>query len=317
MKLYQGISKASERLSGISNYTPVMTSRTLNKELNCNVFLKCENYQRMGAFKFRGAYNAISCLTKEDKERGVVTHSSGNHAQAVALAGKLLNVKTIIVMPENTPEAKRKATQDYGAKVVFSKSTQQAREKTCATLMRNHGYLLIHPYDNKHVVEGAGTACKELLEKCETLDAIITPVGGGGLLSGTSIYAKNSGKVKHVFGAEPSGADDAYRSFVSGKLVGQDSPNTIADGLRTSLSEFTFSIISKYVDKIVTVSERNIITSMRFLWERMKMIVEPSGAVSLAGLRELRKAGTLSDGSNVGLIISGGNLTVDHCFEIY
>ena len=207
--------------------------------------------------------------------------------------------------------------QKLWCKGCFSKPTEKSREETCAKLMKESGYFLIHSSANKRVIEGAGTACKELLEVHEDIGSIITPVGGGGLLSGTSAYAKMVGKVEQVLGAEPLGADDAYRSLASGKLVTQNSPDTIADGLRVSLSELTFSVISKYVDEIITVSEQSIIEAMRFLWERMKLIVEPSGAVPLAGLREAVKIGIIKRNCQVGLILSGGNLTLDSCFEIW
>ncbi|RMG31824.1 MAG: pyridoxal-phosphate dependent enzyme [Methanobacteriota archaeon] len=300
-----------QRLEGIANKTPVMTSRTLNQLTGHNVFVKAENFQRMGAFKFRGAYNAISQLTEEERERGVITHSSGNHAQAVALACKLLNIKATIVMPNNAPQVKKDATRGYGGTIIECEPTQEAREQTCQQLIDKHGYVFIHPYDNVKVIQGAGTVAMELVSQVGNLDAIIAPVGGGGLLSGTSAYSKLSGTISQVFGAEPKMADDAYRSFRSGTLLPQTNPQTIADGLRTSLSPLTFDLITKYVDDIITVSEKEIIDAMQFLWERMKLVVEPSGAVSLAALHKLEADSNL----RIGLILSGGNVDIRNLMD--
>ncbi len=309
--MLEEITKAMQRLDGVANKTPVLTSRTLNRLTGHTVFIKAENFQRMGAFKFRGAYNAISQLEEEKRKRGVVTHSSGNHAQAVALACKLLGIRATIVMPNNAPKVKKEATKGYGATIVECEPTQEARERTCQQLIDAHGYVFIHPYDNIHVIHGAGTAAMELVSEVGNLDAIIAPVGGGGLLSGTSAFSKLSKTVGYVYGAEPIMADDAYKSFKSGKLIPQTNPQTIADGLRTSLSPLTFELITKYVDDIITVSEREIIDAMQFLWERMKIVVEPSGAVALAALHKLDG----EDGRRVGLILSGGNLDVQPFFD--
>ncbi len=305
------IHRAAERLRGIVNVTPIMTSRTLNHLTGFEVYLKCENFQRMGAFKFRGAYNALSSLSPEQKRKGVVTHSSGNHAQAVALAGQLLGIKTTIVMPNNAPKVKVEATRQYGGTIVMCKPTQRAREETCNQLIQDHGYTLIHPYDNINVIQGAATAVKELFEQVGNLDAVIAPVGGGGLISGTAIYAKETGKSTHVFAAEPQNADDAYRSLRKGSIVPQDAPNTIADGLRTGLSELTFRFIQQYVDDIMLVSEQEILETMEFLWTRMKIVVEPSGAVSVAAIRKLQ----IQKGSKVGIIVSGGNVDLQNYFS--
>ncbi len=305
------ILEASGRLEGIANKTPVMTSRTLNAETGMEIYLKAENFQRMGAFKFRGAFNAMAQLSPHQKKAGVITHSSGNHAQAVALAGKILGIKTVIVMPNNAPIVKKQATIGYGAEVIECEPTQKAREETCNALIEKYGYTLIHPYDNQQVIEGAATATSELISQVGKLDAVIAPVGGGGLLSGTSAYAKLSNTVKYVYGAEPEMADDAYRSFTQKRLIPQTNPKTIADGLRTSLSPLTFNIITKYVDDIITVTEQEIIQAMRFLWERMKIIVEPSGAVPLAAARKLNQ----TEIKKVGLILSGGNVDLKSYFH--
>lgn len=311
------LEEAFNRLEPVVNKTPVFTSRTLNSELDLEIYFKLESFQRMGAFKFRGAYNALSLLSPSEKERGVVTHSSGNHAQAIALAGKLLKIKTIIVMPSNAPAVKKSATLGYGAEVVECKPTTRDREETCESLIKKHGYTLIHPYDNDNVIAGASTAVQELIKEYGKFDAVIAPVGGGGLLSGTALYSKLSGNVKRVFGAEPSQADDAYRSFHTNKVQPQLHPNTIADGLRTSLSERTFGYIKTHVDEIIRVDEGEIVNSMRFIWERMKSVVEPSGATSLAAVRNARSEGLIEDHQKIGLIISGGNVDLNPYFKIF
>ena len=313
---YEKILKASQKLQNIAHTTPLLTSRTLNELTGFEVYIKAENFQRVGAFKFRGAYNAISKLTPEQRSKGVITHSSGNHAQAIALAGKLFNTKTVIVMPKNAPEVKVQATRGYGAKIVFSEPSVKSREETTDKLIKENGYAFIHPYNNNDVIEGQGTATIEVLDALGSVDAIITPVGGGGLLSGTSIVSKESKKIKYVFGAEPEQADDAFRSFKEKKLILEGTPNTIADGLRTYLSELTFGYISKYVDNIITVSEQEIIEAMKFLFERMKIVVEPSGAVPLAALIKLSKTTSpLPAGAKVVCIISGGNIDLTEFFK--
>lgn len=313
---YEKIRIASQNLKGIANDTPLLTSRTLNELTGYNIYIKAENFQRVGAFKFRGAYNAISKLTADQKSKGVITHSSGNHAQAIALAGKLFKVKTVIVMPKNAPEVKIQATRGYGAEIVFSEPTVASREETTESLVKKHDYTFIHPYNNNDVIEGQGTATVEIIDSIGSLDAILAPVGGGGLLSGTSIVAKESKKIKLVFGAEPEQANDAYRSFKEKKLLQEGTPNTIADGLRTYLSELTFSYISKYVDEIITVSEKEIIEATKFLFERMKIVVEPSGAVSVAALIKISKnKSLLPENSKVACIISGGNIDMTKFFN--
>lgn len=315
--MLEKINQAYNVVTREANKTPVLTSRTLNELTKCQIYIKCENFQRGGAFKFRGAYNAISNLSKDAKNKGVVTHSSGNHAQAVAIVGRILGIKTTIVMPNNAPQVKIDATKGYGAEIVFSEPDIHSREKACDELITNHGYTLIHPYDNDMIIAGAGTATVELINEVGELDLIIAPVGGGGLISGTSLFSKLSGKVRTVIAAEPENADDAYRSFKTKELVMSHTPNTIADGLRTLLSDRTFGYIQKHVDEIVTVSEEQIIGAMQFLWERMKIVVEPSGAVPLAVLLKLSNSNMLENKSKVGIIISGGNIDLTDFFNIF
>jgi threonine dehydratase len=316
MTSYESIRIASQKLYNIAHNTPLLTSSTLNELTGFDVFIKAENFQRVGAFKFRGAYNAISKLSPEKRAKGVITHSSGNHAQAIALAGKLFQVKTVIVMPDNAPAVKVEATRGYGAEIVFSDFSVKAREETTDALIEKHGYTFIHPYNNDDVIEGQGTAAVEVIDSLGAIDAIITPVGGGGLLSGTSIVAKESKMIKFVFGSEPEQADDAYRSFKQKKLILEGNPNTIADGLRTYLSELTFSYISKNVDDIITVSEQEIKDTMKLLFERMKIVVEPSGAVPVAALIKLSKSTSkLQPNSKVVCIISGGNVDLTAFFK--
>ena len=312
---YKDVVDAYERVKGAVNETPIMTSRTLNELAGAEIFLKCENLQRVGAFKMRGAYNAISQLSEEEKAKGVITHSSGNHAQAVALAAKLLGIKATIVMPETSPQVKVNATRDtYEANVVMCAPTIEARQETATKLIKEHGYTLIHPYDNEHVIAGAGTAAHELLHQVEGLDMVLAPVGGGGLLSGTSTAVKGFDSKIKVYGVEPKNVDDAYRSYHSGMVETNDTINSIADGLLTNLSERTLSIIRERVDDILLVSEREILDAMRFIWERMKLIVEPSGATSLAGV--LSRQVPMRD-KRIGVIISGGNVDLQPIFEDY
>ena len=307
------IHQAHTRIEDLINRTPIMTSRTINEMVQADVFFKCENFQRAGAFKARGATHALSRLTDAEKERGVVTHSSGNHAQALALASKSMGVRATIVMPKNAPRVKVEATKGYGAEVVFCESTEADRIAATDSLIESHGYTLIHPYDDDRIICGAATAALELLEDVDGIDTIVAPVGGGGLLSGTALTAKLSGKDVRVYAAEPKGADDAYRSFTSGRIMKNDRVNTIADGLRTNLSSRTFSIIHEHVDGIVPVTDREIIQAMRLLWERMKIVVEPSGAVPLAGIL---KQEIEIEGKRVGVILSGGNIDLGKFFEL-
>lgn len=309
----QDIIQAHNRLSPVINKTPILESRTLNEAVLGKIYLKCENYQRIGAFKFRGAYNACSTLTTEQAARGVITHSSGNHAQAIALAAKLLGIKATVVMPKGSPSVKINATRDtYGANVVLCENTVQDRTATVQKLIDQFGYTLVHPYDNDMVIAGQGTAAFELLSSIPDLDIVIAPVGGGGLLSGTAIASKGIKPSIKVYGAEPERVDDAARGKRSGKIESNQRIDTIADGLRTGLSERTFKVIQKDVDDIVTVTENEIIEAMKFLWERMKIVVEPSGAVPLAVV--LSKKLNVQ-GKKVGIILSGGNVDLTPFFS--
>ncbi len=312
---YKDILNAYERIKSVVNQTPIMTSRTLNQKLNAKVFLKCENFQRIGAFKMRGAYNAISQLSEVQKVKGVITHSSGNHAQAVALAAKLLGIKPTIVMPTSAPQVKINATKNtYGAEVVLCKPTIESRTETANKLIAQYGYTMIHPYDNENVIAGAGTAGLELLNQVNDLNMVFAPVGGGGLLSGTSLAAKGFNIEIKVYGVEPKNMDDAYRSFQTGKLQTNPTVNSIADGLLTNLSELTFYIIRENVEEIITVTEHEILEAMRFLWERMKLVVEPSGACSLAGVMSGK---VQIENKRVGVIISGGNVDLSNFFKMF
>ncbi|MHA2035930.1 MAG: threonine/serine dehydratase [Promethearchaeota archaeon] len=308
-----GVREAFHRIKGIVKDTPVMTSRSLNSLLQTDLYFKCENFQRVGAFKFRGAYNALSLFTEEEKNRGVITHSSGNHAQAVALAASLLKIQATIVMPKGAPINKINATKEYGASIVFCNNNLESRRKTTDQLIKEENYILIHPYDNDNVINGQGTAVYELIKKQGDFDIIIAPLGGGGLLSGTALATKGLCPNALVFGVEPSLADDALRSIQSGQIIPSTYPNTIADGLRTSICKRTFNFIQKYVDKILTVSEMEIIDAMRFLWERMKIVVEPSGAVPLAALLSKK---TEVKNKKVGIILSGGNIDIEPFFHL-
>jgi len=309
--MFRRLEEAHTRLKDIINITPVMTSRSLDRITNNTCFLKCENFQRTGTFKFRGAYNALSQLSSEEKKRGAITHSSGNHAQALALAGSILGIGITVVMPENAPTIKVAATKGYGAKIVTCGSHPTDREKVAFSLAKKHGYAFIHPSDNLEVIAGAGTAAYELIKHVPKLDRILCPVGGGGLMAGTAIATTTLLPSAKIIGVEPKNADDAYQSFKSGHIIRAQNPNTIADGLRTSLGPNTFRIIREKVDQIVTISEDEIVKAMRFIWERMKLVVEPSGAVSLAGL--LSKQTDLQS-KKTGVIISGGNMDLEDFF---
>jgi len=299
------IKAAQKRIKGHAHVTPVMTSNTLNQHTGAEVFLKCENFQRMGAFKFRGAYNAMSQLTDEQKKRGVITHSSGNHAQAVALVGRLLGIQTTVVMPANAPAVKRTATEQYGAKVVDYNPDETTREKISEDLLSQHDYTLVPPYDHINIVAGQGTAALELIEKVKTVDMLLVPCGGGGLLSGCAIAAKGINPACRVIGIEPELADDATKSFHTGTLHTVKNPPTIADGTRTpSLGKVTFPLVQQFVADMQTVSESAIIDAVKFLFYRLKLVVEPSGALGVAALlsRAVRPKG------RIGVILSGGNI---------
>lgn len=309
------VEKAYDRIKQYVNKTPVMTSRTLNEMVGGEIFLKCENFQRVGAFKPRGALNAILSLTDDERKRGIITHSSGNHAQAVALAGKLLGLKTVIVMPENAPQVKVNATKDtYGAEVVRCDNNTESRARTAEELAEKYGYTLIHAYDNYNIIAGAGTAAYELIKEIGPLDYIFFPIGGGGLASGTIIASKGLNPDIEIVGVEPEKADDAFRSVRDNKIYPSPYPDTIADGLRTQLSERTFGVIKEYGTKILLVSEKEIVDAMKFLWERMKIIVEPSGAVPVAGILQYKEK---LEGKKVGAILSGGNVDLEDFFQKY
>jgi threonine dehydratase len=304
----EDVRDAARRIAGRALRTPVLTCGTLDALCGGRLFFKCENFQKVGAFKFRGAANAVLSLSDEESRRGVATHSSGNHAQALALAARIRGIPALIVMPESSPRVKVEAVRGYGARVVFCTDTLEARETTLAAEVEKTGACFIHPYNHTRVIAGQGTCAAELLEEVPDLDAVIAPVGGGGLLSGTAIAVRALSARTRVFGAEPEAADDAYRSFTSGTLMPSVNPRTIADGLRTSLGSLTFPIIREKVSGIVRVSERQIVQAMRLVWERMKIVVEPSAAVPVAAAL----SGELGvKGRRVGLILSGGNVDLD------
>jgi threonine dehydratase len=299
------IREAHDRIKPFIHRTPVLTSKQLNSIYGAELFFKCENFQKVGAFKFRGATNAVLCLSDEERSKGVITHSSGNHAAALTNAAVSRGVKAYIVMPENAPIVKKNAVIGYGAEITYCQPTLKAREETASSIIERTGATLIHAYDNHDVICGQGTAVLELMDDVAGLDIVIAPVGGGGLISGTATAVTGINKFMKVIAAEPENADDAYRSFISGTLVPSVNPNTIADGLLTSLSERTFSIIRNNVDEIVTVSEQSIIDAMLLIWERMKIVVEPSSATVLA---VIGKNKSMFAGKRIGLIISGGNV---------
>lgn len=306
---FQNIQDAHERIKSFIHKTPVLSSQSINEILGIDLSFKCENFQKVGAFKFRGATNAVRRLNKNEAEKGVTTHSSGNHAAALSLAAKQLGIPAYIVMPRNAPEIKKKAVEGYGANITFCEPTLQAREETLSVVQKETGAKFIHPYDNFNVICGQGTAAKEFLEEISGLDVIIAPIGGGGLMSGTVISARAINPNIQVYGAEPLNADDAFRSFNQGVLIPAGPPRTIADGLLTSLSPMTFQIIRENLNGILTAKEETIVSAMRMIWERMKIIIEPSSAVPLAAVIENK--GFFKD-KRVGLIVSGGNVDLDN-----
>lgn len=304
--MYDKVLAARERLKGQAHLTPVMTSRTLNERVGAEVFLKCENYQRVGAFKFRGAYNAISQLSDDQKARGVLTFSSGNHGQATALVCKLLGISAVVVMPTDASAAKRAAVEGYGASVQLLDPAIGSRQELAERLSAEHGYTIVPPFDDEEIVAGQGTATLELYDEVGTLDLLLAPVGGGGLISGTAIASKGRMPSCKVMGVEPELANDAQQSFHSRRLVSIPHSYTIADGTRTpSLGpKVTFPAILKYVDGICAVSEAAIIEAVQFLFYRMKLVVEPSGALGVAALL----SGAAQARGRVGVILSGGNI---------
>lgn len=305
LPVFEDIIDAHQLIGNYIHFTPVMTCSAINRITGSEIFFKCENLQKTGAFKFRGACNAVFSLTDEQAVRGVGTHSSGNHAAALALAARMKGIQAHIVMPSNSPEIKKKAVAEYGGIITYCEPTLQSREMTLQKIAENTGIEIIHPYNNCKVIAGQGTAAKELLEKIPHPDLVMCPVGGGGLLSGTALSVKAISPLSKVIAAEPEGADDAYRSFRAGYIIPSVHPKTIADGLLTSLGEINFEIISKKVDDIVTVSEESIVEAMRLVWERMKLVIEPSAAVPLAALLENKGA---FRNLRIGIILSGGNV---------
>ena len=305
MVSYEDVAAAHERIKDEARRTPVMTSRQVDERTGATVFFKCENLQRMGAFKFRGAFNALSQLAPAEKKRGVLAFSSGNHAQAIALAGKLLGISTVIVMPANAPKVKLEATKGYGAEVVTYDAGQD-REALSAKLAKERGLTLIPPFDHPHIIAGQGTAAKELIEDAGPLDALLVPCGGGGLISGCAIAARHLAPKCRVIGVEPAAGDDATRSFKTGQLVKIQTPETIADGARTeSLGKLTFPLVLENVSDMTTVSDDELLRAMFFLWERMKIVVEPTGALAACALLQKKLS---FPGKRVGVIVSGGNV---------
>ncbi len=305
----EDIRQTARRIGSFIHQTPVLTSSSLDLRTGSKLFFKCENFQKVGAFKFRGALNAILSTPEEVLKNGVATHSSGNHAQALALAARLKGVKAYIVMPDNAPAVKKEAVAGYGARIIECKPTLAARESTLRNVVEETGAHFVHPYNDYRIIAGQATCALELVTTVEGLEIIVAPVGGGGLLSGTALSASFFAGDTVVIGAEPAGADDARRSLLSGKIVMPDHPRTIADGLLTALGDKTFAVIRRHVKDILTVDDREIIEAMRWIWERMKIVVEPSAAVPLA---VVMKYGELFRGKRTGIILSGGNVDLRH-----
>ena len=303
------VEAAATRIASLVHRTPVMTSRTLNALAGAEVFLKCESFQRVGAFKARGACNALASMSDEERARGVVTHSSGNHAAALALAASLHGTRAWVVMPTNAPRVKREAVAGYGATIVDCEPNVADRERVAEQVRQETGAELVHPFDDPRVIAGQGTAAWELLDQVTGLDAILTPVGGGGLISGTCLATQSRSQQTLVYGAEPLGADDAARSKSLGQRVGCEHPRTVADGLRASIGELTWPFIRDHVREVITVEEDAIVSAMRWVWERMKLVIEPSSATVLAALFTGRLQA--DNRQRIGLIISGGNVDLD------
>ncbi len=309
----ESISEAHERIKPYIEQTPVLTSQSLNEIAGCELFFKCENFQKVGAFKSRGAMNAALSLTEEERKKGLATHSSGNHAQALARAAKILNTKSYIVMPRTAPEIKKRGVRGYGGEIFECEPTLQARESTLAEVIKKTGAVEIHPFNNYKVIEGQATCAKELFEQTDTLDIVLAPVGGGGLLSGTALAAKYFSPSTAVIAGEPAGSDDAYRSMQSGKIEPAQS-NTIADGLLTTLGDKTFPIIYKNVKEVITVTDEEIIVAMRLIWERLKIIIETSCAVPFAAVLKHKEK---FKGKKVGIILSGGNVDLEKVGKLF
>lgn len=311
----QKIELVHNNISKFVHRTPVLSSSQINEIMGCEIEFKCENFQKAGSFKSRGAVNAILNLSSAHKQKGVCTHSSGNFAQALARAASIIDIKSYIVMPENAPNIKIEATKNYGGKISLCKPTLQAREDSTDRIIKEKGAKFIHPYDNIDVVLGQATAAKEFIQDSNTeFDYIIAPVGGGGLLSGTALSCKYFSHKTKVIGAEPYNSMDAYKSFKCGKIIASDNPKTIADGLLTSLGEINFPIINEYVNDIFLCSEENIILAMQYVFNRMKIIIEPSAAVALAVVIENK---SFFANKKVGIILSGGNVDFNEFFTIF
>ena len=307
--ILKDIFHAAEHIHPYAHRTPITTCESLNQHVGSQVYMKCENFQKVGAFKFRGACNAVISLSENQAKNGVATHSSGNHAQAVALAARIRGIPAFIVMPHDAPAVKKAAVKGYGGKITYCEPTLTARENMLAKICSETGATFVHPYNDEKVIAGQGTAALELLEDIPDLDIIITPVGGGGLLSGSAIATKGLAPNVRVIAGEPELADDAFRSLQAGKIIPSNNPRTIADGLRTSLGSLTFPIVQKYVDSIITVSEGGIIDAMKFIWERTKILIEPSASVAVGVLWEGKIDLT---GLKIGIILSGGNVDLEN-----
>ena len=305
---FDSVLQAARRIQPYVHRTPVLSNSSLNRMVKAELFFKCENFQKVGAFKFRGACNAVFSLSDQEASRGVGTHSSGNHAAALALAARLRGVPAFIVMPANASEVKKAAVAGYGAQIFTCEPTEAGRAERMAEVLKETGATFIHPFDDPLVIAGQGTAALELLEEVPGLDVVLAPVGGGGLLSGTALAVAGLSPETRIIGAEPEAADDAYRSLQEGRIIPSVNPQTVADGLLTSLGDNTFSIIQRHVEQIVTVSEEAIVAGMRHVWERMKIIIEPSAAVPVGALLE----GKVDlAGLRIGVILSGGNVDLD------
>ena len=306
---YADVVAAAARIEGHAHRTPVLTSTTVDKQLDAQVFFKCENFQRMGAFKFRGAFNALSQFDARQRAAGVVAFSSGNHAQAIALSARLLGMPATIAMPHDAPAAKIEATRGYGGNVVTYDRYREDREAIGRRLADEQGMTLIQPYDHPHVIAGQGTAAKELIEETGPLDALFVCLGGGGLISGCALATRALSPATRIYGVEPEAGNDAQQSFRSGTIVHIDTPQTIADGAQTQhLGNYTFAIIRRDVDDVVTASDAELVDCMRFFATRMKMIVEPTGCLAFAAARRLRAEGVIARGARIGVIVSGGNV---------
>lgn len=305
---FSDIEDAFIRIQPYLHITPVLTSTAINKVTGADIYFKCENFQKVGAFKFRGACNAVFSLSDEEAIKGVATHSSGNHAAALALAAKLKEIHAYIVMPKNAPGVKKRAVGSYGGVITFCEPTLKDREETLDKIIEESGAAMVHPYNQKETIAGQGTCALEFLQQQNDLEAIVAPVGGGGLLSGTAIAAKYINPDIEIIGAEPDGADDAYRSLKNNERMPMTNPTTIADGLLTALGDHTFEAITKNVDAIITTSDESIVKAMRLIWERMKIVVEPSSAVALAIIMDNKEA---FRGKKVGVILTGGNVDLE------